>query len=176
MTGSSGRKLLVRRRLADGSWRVTKQGEAYFAANRDEVVVKVPTLLVKHLKDFSAGARARLNPVADGVKLGVLANNESYTKLDQKFSVRALLEPEQSIRYRRLATEAQGMNFVMQAANAYLNGLQPIVVAAEGGRTIRTYIVYFSSDAIIVWDASRDLLESRRRTNALTVRHIRRSS
>jgi len=50
--GLSGRKILVRRRLADGSWRVTKQGEAYFQANRDEVVIKVPTLLVKPIASF----------------------------------------------------------------------------------------------------------------------------
>ena len=64
VTGFSGRKVLVRRRLADGSWRMRKQGEAYFVANRDEVVVTVPTVLVMSLRDFSAGARARFDPVA----------------------------------------------------------------------------------------------------------------
>jgi len=87
----------------------------------------------------------------------VVAGSESYTELGQKFSVRDLLEPEQSIRYRRLATEAQRTNFIMKAARAYLNGLQPIVAAAEGGRTLRSHIVYCASDAIIIWDASRDL-------------------
>ena len=64
VTGFSSRKVLVRGRLADGSWRMRKQGEAYFVANRDEVVVTVPTVLVMSLRDFSAGARARFDPVA----------------------------------------------------------------------------------------------------------------
>ena len=163
--GLSGRKILVRRRLADGSWRVTRQGEAYFQANRDEVVIKVPTLLVKQIASFSAGARVALEPIPDGVQLGAIANSKEYTELDQTFSVQYLLEANRATRYRRLATEAQRTNFVKQAANAYLNGLQPVVVVAAGGRVIRTVIIFVTSDAILIWGATRPLLESRRWTN-----------
>ena len=38
-----GRRVLVRRKLADGSWEVTKQGEQYFRHAKDEWVVHVPT-------------------------------------------------------------------------------------------------------------------------------------
>ena len=53
----------------------------------------------------------------------------------------------------------------MQAARAYLNNQQPIDVAMEGGRTLQARIVSFASDVILVWDETRDLLESRRQTN-----------
>ncbi len=46
--GFNGKKVLVRRQnKLDGSWSITKKGEAYFAYNRDEYLAEVHYLIGK---------------------------------------------------------------------------------------------------------------------------------
>ena len=135
----SGRKLLVRRRGADGQWQPTKLGLQYFKFLRDEYSVSVGSYRV------SGNGRT---PVPSPPQ--VLS--------DKGFVTEYISNPEATLAYRRLNTEEERLRFIKTAAYNYLDTLPTIVV---GG--VEFKVLHYDSTPI-VWDGSKaDMTFSRMR-------------
>ena len=60
-----GTRVKVRERNSDGSWRITKKGEAYFRLNRNQYLPNVPFLIAKNLAQREGGSMGRARRLID---------------------------------------------------------------------------------------------------------------
>ncbi len=130
VTGFNGKKVLVRRRGADGQWAATAAGKQYFKYARDEHSVTVGALRV-------SGNGLALVPFPPQVLS------------DAKFISAYISNPEATLRYQRLSTEAEQQAFVKNAAYAYLDSLSDIVIAGID------YKLLYHDSTPILWDGNR---------------------
>ena len=109
VTGFSGKKILVRRRGADGQWQPTRQGLQFFKYARDEYSVSVGAYRI-------SGNGQLLLP------------SPPQVLSDQKFITAYIANPEAKLAYRRLNTPEEQLRFIKTAAYTYLDTLPAIVV------------------------------------------------
>jgi len=127
--GYSGKKILVRRRGADGQWNPTKAGLQYFKLSREEFVITVGAYVV---------ARDQVWPLPP------------VTLSRKNFTVPFIANPEATLKLRRLNTQAEQVEFVKTQVYAYLDDLS-VVQAAD-----REWPLLFYDSMPIVWDGLKE--------------------
>ena len=161
-----GSSVRVRQRRFDGSWRVTAKGEGYFRYNRTEYLVEVPYIILKNgnlLHPSPADAATWYLPLQDWFS--------PETDPPQSLPVRAAAVREARERGRRLqATPAQQLAEVREAAIAMLR--DPTRAPSEMTHYTRVDVegqmytsLGTSSEVDYLWDETRVLVISERRTN-----------